>query len=241
MLQKLQGIVLCTLKYSDKSNIVRIYTQQEGQQSFLIPATRSRKSTVSSVLFQPLSLVEFESDIRPKSGLHPIREARIWQPLLSLPYHPFKSGIALFLAEFLHRTLNGEVDNRPLFDYLVHSVLWLDACEDHFANFQLVFLMRLTRFLGMYPNTEDFQEGDCFDLLNACFSSVPPTHGLFLSPDEASKVCSLLRMKYETMHLFAMNRDERNRCLDIICRYYRLHLPDFPELKSINVLKELFT
>ena len=48
-------------------------------------------------------------------------------------------------------------------------------------------------------------------------------------------------MKYETMHLFAMNRDERNRCLDIICRYYRLHLPDFPELKSINVLKELFT
>ena len=47
-------------------------------------------------------------------------------------------------------------------------------------------------------------------------------------------------MNYDTMHLFSMNRMERNRCLDIISQYYRLHLPDFPELKSLPVLQELF-
>ena len=44
----------------------------------------------------------------------------------------------------------------------------------------------------------------------------------------------------ETMHLFAMSRAERNRCLTIINDYYRLHLPNFPLLKSLDVLKELF-
>ena len=48
------------------------------------------------------------------------------------------------------------------------------------------------------------------------------------------------RMNYETMHLFTMNRLERTRCLNIMNEYYRLHLPDFPVLKSLEVLKELF-
>lgn len=38
-----------------------------------------------------------------------------------------------------------------------------------------------------------------------------------------------------------MSRQERNRCLVIMNDYYRLHLPDFPVLKSLDVLKELFS
>mgnify|MGYP007063239286 CR=1 FL=1 len=40
--------------------------------------------------------------------------------------------------------------------------------------------------------------------------------------------------------LYLCNTVERNRCLTIINDYYRLHLPDFPLLKSLDVLKELF-
>ena len=50
-----------------------------------------------------------------------------------------------------------------------------------------------------------------------------------------------MRMNYETMHLLTMSRLERNRCLVIMNDYYRLHLPDFPVLKSLDVLKELFS
>ena len=49
-----------------------------------------------------------------------------------------------------------------------------------------------------------------------------------------------MRMNYETMHLFGMSRAERTRCLTTINDYYSLHLPDFPILKSLEVLKELF-
>ena len=240
MLQKLSGVVLYTVKYNDKSNIVHIYTEQSGKLSFLVPVQRSRKSTVRAVLFQPLSLVEIEADIRPKSGIHPIREAKALYIFHTLPYDPYKSAIAMFLAEFLYRALREEGENAPLFAYLVYSIQWLDVCEGRFANFHLVFLMRLSRFLGLYPNMDNYKEGDYFDLLNACFTTAQPLHGMFVRPQESAHIRQLMRMNYETMHLFAMNRESRNRCLDIINEYYRLHLPDFQELKSLSVLQELF-
>ena len=240
MIEKLEGIVLCSFKYNDKKNIVHIYTRQRGRMSFLIPATRSKKSTVSQVLFQPVSLVEFEAEVKPKSSLHVVKEAKLWCPFRSIPYDPYKSGIALFLAEFLFRALKEETDNAALYAYLIYSVRWLDGCELSFANFHLVFLMRLSRFLGLYPYVESYHPGDYFDLLNAAFSSSQPLHGAFIHPQDAVHIHTLMRMRYDTMHLFALNRMERNRCLDVILHYYRLHLPDFPELKSLPVLKELF-
>lgn len=241
MFQKLTGIVLHTLKYNDASNIVDIYTCEGGRMSFLIKIPRTRKSGVRSVLFQPLALVELEADVRPTSSLHRIREAKSLYPFISLPYHPYKSSIAMFLAEFLYRALKEEAPNEPLFAYLQHSIRWLDGCgERPFANFHLVFLMRLSRFLGLYPNVDDYTSGCCFDMLNACFTPLLPKGGTFLKPDEAARIRLLLRMNYDTMHLFAMSRSERSRCLTVINDYYRLHLPDFPVLKSLEVLKELF-
>ena len=241
MYQKITGIVLHTLKYNDTSNIVDIYTEQNGRASYLVKIPRSRKSGVRSVLFQPLAMLELEVNVRPTSRLYPVREAKSLYPFSSLPYHPFKSTIAMFLAEFLGRALKEEAPNEPLFAYLVHSIRWLDECEGRsFANFHLVFLMRLSRFLGLYPNVDDYTSGCYFDMLNACFTPLLPKSGSFLKPDEAARIRLLLRMNYETMHLFGMSRVERNRCLTVINDYYRLHLPDFPVLKSLDVLKELF-
>lgn len=241
MLQKTVGIVLHALKYNDTSNIVEMYTELSGRASFLVSVPRSRKAAVKSVLFQPLSLIEFEADFRPNATLYRIKEAKSFYPFSSVPYDPFKSAMALFLAEFLYRAIREEAENRPLFAYLQHSIVWLDTCREGYANFHLVFLMRLSRFLGLYPNLDDYHEGDYFDMLNACFTSVrPQLHSSYIQPEESARLIRLMRMNYETMHLFAMSRTERMRCLNIINEYYRLHLPDFPVLKSLAVLQELF-
>lgn len=241
MLQKTQGIVLHVLKYKDTSLIVDIYTEMVGRASFMVGIPRSRKSMVKSVLFQPLALVEIEADFRPNVTIYRVKEAKSVHPFSTLPYDPYKSSIALFLAEFLYRAIREEAENRPLFSYLQHSIIWLDECRSGFANFHLVFLMRLSRFLGLYPNLDNYSGGDYFDLQNACFTSLrPQQHSNYIGPQEASRLTTLMRMNYDTMHLFGMSRDERARCLTILNDYYRLHLPDFPVLKSLDVLRELF-
>lgn len=43
MLQRYQGIVLCSFKYNDTKNIAHIFTRENGRMSFLIPVSRSKK------------------------------------------------------------------------------------------------------------------------------------------------------------------------------------------------------
>ena len=241
MIQKFVGLVLHTLKYNDTSMIVDVFTESLGRGSFIVSVSHSKRSTIKSVLFQPMSLIEFEADVRSRTTLYRIKEVKLIYPFGSIPYDPYKSAVALFLAEFLYRAVGEQGENRPLFAYLKHSVIWLDTCRLGVANFHLVFLMRLSRFLGLYPNLENYQEGSYFDLLNATFTSLrPQSHSFFIEPKESLQMLNLMRMSYRTMNLFGMSRVERNRCLAIINDYYRLHLPEFPPLRSLDVLKELF-
>ncbi|NDV57347.1 DNA repair protein RecO [Bacteroides sp. 519] len=241
MLQKVTGIVLHVLKYNDTSNIADIYTEQFGRASFLVSASRSKKASAKPALFQPLAFIEFEANIRPGANMYRIKEAKSVYPFYNIPYDPYKSTIALFLAEFLYRAVKEESENKPLFSYLQHSITWLDTCEAGFANFHLVFLMRLSRFLGLYPNLDDYTKGDYFDLQNACFTSLKPLiHSHYIKGEEAYRFTQLMRMNYNTMHLFAMTRTDRARCLEIINDYYQLHIPGFGELKSLGVLQALF-
>ena len=37
-----------------------------------------------------------------------------------------------------------------------------------------------------------------------------------------------------------MNRAQRNTILEGLITYYRLHVPEFPELQSVEILREIF-
>ena len=240
MLTKTQAIVLHSLKYGESRLIVDMFTRSQGHLTFIVNIPKSSSSKVKKQFFQPLSLLELEVDIRPKVQLQKLSDVRLLQPFSSIPFEPFKLSISLFIAEFLYYALRSEQCNENLFDYVVNSILWLDGQEDCFANFHLVFLMRLSRFLGFYPNIDDYMSGDYFDLRESMFCQMPPVHRDFLDPQEAEKVQLLMRMDYPTMHLFRMSHHDRNRFLEVVLKYYRLHLPDFPEMKSVVVLQELF-
>lgn len=233
-------IILRTIKYGDSKMIVDTFTRHGGRQTFVVAVPRSGKARVKKQFFQPMMVLSAEYDWRPKMQFQ-----RFTDVVPSFPYHtlytdPFKLSISLFISEVLCHALRGEQQDEALFDYIVGSMQWLDGSGGSVANFHLVFLMRLSLFLGFYPNLDDYNEGDCFDLRAASFSSATPVHRDFLLPAETSKVCLMMRMSLATMHLFRMSRAERNRLVDIIMTYYQIHLPDFPEMKSLSVVRELF-
>lgn len=240
MAEKTRGIVLRALKYDDQSLIVDMFTEQSGVVPFLVRLPRSRKATVRAVQFRPLTLLQLDYDYRQRAVLQRLRDVQIGYVYTSLPYEPVKAGIALFLAEFLYYALRREAANPLLYAYLDHSLQWLDRCNGDMANFHLVFITRLTRFLGFYPNVESYCGGDYFDLQNGCFTALRPCHNACLEPEEAALVPLLIRMRYATMDRFVLNRHHRNRYLEVLNAYYRLHIPDFPDLKSLGVLSQVF-
>ena len=242
MLQRTRGIVLHTFKIKDSQLIAVVFTQQWGRVSYITTIPKSHKAGGKHLLLQPLAEVEIEADMKPRASLFRIKSALPLQPFKSIPYHPFKSSIALFVQEFLYRAVREEGEpSEALYAYLSHSVRWLDLAEQNFANFHLVFLLRISRFLGLQPNIDNYRPGCYFDLLNASFVPVKPSaHAYYVGPVESGHLVNLMRLKFATMHLFKMNRHERQRLLSLINDYYRLHLPDFSELNSLQVLSEVF-
>ena len=238
---KTQAVVLRTVRYGDNSLIVDMLTREQGRVSFLVKVSKSPRGKMRKQYFMPLTIVDVDFDMRMNASLQRLRDIRITHLMNSLAQHPYKLSIGMFLAEFLCHATRDEHDNPTLYDFVAMSLEWLDGVEEAFSNFHLVFMIRLSRFVGFFPNTEDGNEGDYFDMLNACFTTVKPQHGHFLPPDEASKISLLMRLNYKTMHLCAMSRQERNRCTEVILEYYRLHVPGFPPLKSLDVMRELFS
>lgn len=240
MLRKSRCIVLHTLKYNDRNIIAHLLSLSEGEVTMMVPVSRGRHPAVRHTLFQPLAVLEVEWEHRPKASFMKPKSAAPAMPLTSLPYDPYKSTMAFFLAEFLYYAVRNEPDSSQIYDYVERSIEWLDTAPSGFSNFHLVFLLRLTGFLGFSPNLEEAGPGAYFDLRAATFVPAQPPHPDFIQPEAAAAIPTLLRMRYANMHLFRFSGADRSRLLACINTYYRLHLPGFPELKSLEVLKECF-
>ena len=241
MLVKTEAIVLHAIKFGESRLIVDMFTREVGRGSFAVPIPKTSKGRLKKQYFQPMTLLEVECDIRQRDQLQKLKDARLLAAYASIPFSPEKLALSLFTAEFLCHALRAEQQNDPLFVYLYDSMQWLDMIETGFANFHLTFLIRMSRFLGFYPNLDDYVRGCIFDLRTATFSLQVPTHRDFLQPDDAQRIHTLMRMDFPTMHLFRLSRQERNRITEVLLHYYQLHIPQFPELKSLDVLKELWT
>jgi DNA repair protein RecO (recombination protein O) len=240
MLYKTRGIVLHHSPYNDTHNITLIYTEGFGRVSYLTTKSGSRKTKVPHSLFHPLAVLDLEVEHKDLREIQRIKEAKLFVPLFSVLCSPVKSAICIFLAELIYKVVREVHADKALFGFFLQSVQILDLTEKNCANFHLAFLVGFSRFLGLYPDASGYRKGLFFDLRNAAFVSNKPSHINFLNPDESLALSRILRLKYGNMHVFRFSGNERKAIINHILEYYRLHLANFSEIKSIQVLHEVF-
>ncbi|MDD4198014.1 MAG: DNA repair protein RecO [Paludibacter sp.] len=239
MISKTAGIVLRTLKYSDKSSIVTIYTREWGSTSYMVYGPNGKKSTVKSACFLPLSLIEISAAHHPGKEIHQLKEARIQYNLSGIYSNPVKNALTFFIAELLYKTLKQPEPEPHIFNFLQQAILMLEHSGDDIANFHLILMVKLSGYLGFEPNGEE-KNARYFDLMNGVFLSHQPLHRHFMSPEMTSIFASLLRLSFESPGALLLNRDKRNELLDLLIEYYKLHVPEFHGLNSVTVLHEIF-
>ena len=239
MLHKTKGIVFQHLQYSETSIIVKIFTEDFGLQSYIVKGIRSKHSKTKLALFQPLNLLDLIVYHRENKSINFLREVKVAFPYHSIPVDMFKRSILLFLDELLVKAVKEESANKPLFDWLYHSLTWLDLSEKNLLNFHLIFTLQLTRMLGFYPKKTIDNDWIIFDLREGNFSKKTPEHPEYISGSLASKLANLLETTLETPDNIQITTAERRQLLDALLTYYRLHIPSFGEMKSVKVLKEI--
>ena len=236
----LRGIVLRTYNYNDKNAIVKVYTDNRGLLSFLLPQSNSKAAKMRRALFQPLALVEIEAVIMPGRDLFRIKNAHCLDPLISIRSNPIKGAICLFLTEILSRAIIEQEQNAPLFSFIAGSIRYFDRAESGIANFHICFLFNLGVFIGIEPDTENYAKGAYFDMENGVFTNMRPLHQNYLEQAESELLMNLTRINYSNMHLFQFSGAQRTQLLDMILRYYKLHNSSLGEVKSLATLREMF-
>ncbi len=239
MLIKTNGIVLHSLKYTDSSTIVTIYTNQFGRTSYMVHGVNKKKSKFRAAFLQPLSVVELDVYHTPGKDIQNIKDIRVYYPFTGIPFHPVKNSLALFVSEVLFRALKQTEADENLYHFLENSVQVLDCCEEGLANFHLVFLMKLSRYLGFEPNGESAEDKH-FDLMNGIFIKEKPLHTHFLLPEATANFLQIMQSDYLNMQTIKLTRDQRLKLVEILIEYYKLHIPDFHGLNSLPVLHALF-
>ena len=224
-MQKTEAIIIYSFPFREKKFMLELFTREHGRMSF-----------VTNRRMQPLTMVNLVYDEHRKK----IASMDIAYAYTDLPFNPSKLSIGFFVAEFLRYATRNEPTNTALYDYLRQSLEWLDIVEDSYANFHLVLMMRISLFLGLAPDIELYRSTSYFDLREACFTDIAPSHNDFLSREYSAVFVRLMRMSFPTMRLFLLSKEQRNIITNYLVQYYRLHIPGFPEMKSLDVLRELF-
>ncbi len=237
MITTTKAIVLSTIKYADYDIIVKCYTEL-GIKSYLVKRVfKQKKGKLSPAFFQPLTQLEITANYNPNKTLHFIKEANINYPYTTIFTDVAKQTIAVFLSEVLTKALREEEVNIQLFTYLETALIWLDT-HTMSANFHLLFLMNLTKYLGFYPE----KDNNClyFDLEEGKFSSQKLTNH-YISGENLIHFKSLLGTNFDVLHELKFNKKIRQTTLEILVQYFQLHLPGFNKPKSLEVLKMVFS
>jgi DNA repair protein RecO (recombination protein O) len=241
MLEKTRGIVLNQIKYTDSGIVARLYTKKFGRLSCMIRGMRNRKTGKHNILFQPLSILDLEIYYKTSRELQTIKEFSV----AFTPYDIYsdirKSCVAIFLGEILTSALKEESPHEELFDFVEESITYFDNCRQGYANFHLAFLAGLTSFLGFEPGQRHDAEEIYFDMKNGGFVALPPVHGNYSNPGISAILADLFASSYDTVNNIPLSGTRRNEVLEDLVRYYYFHLPGLNRIKSLEVLKEVFS
>jgi DNA repair protein RecO (recombination protein O) len=239
MLYTTRGIVFKYFKYSESSIIAKIFTEEFGLQSYIVKGVRSKRSKTGLALFQALTLVDLMVFHKEGKSINHLKEISVNFAFQSIPLEMEKRAVLFFLDELLYRSIREETPDKELFNWLFNTLSWFDMNSGGSINFHLVFMLQLSRFLGFYPKKIPGKTQLVFDLQEGQFTDVIPQFPQYITGTLVTKLELLFESTFENSHLLDINNNDRRKLIDILITYYRLHLPGFGEMKSLEVLKTI--
>ncbi|WP_276379719.1 DNA repair protein RecO [Flavobacterium sp. H4147] len=237
MLVKTKAIVISSLKFQEKSLIVKCFTLSNGLKSYFVrDAFSSRKANQKIAYFQPFSILEIEAVHKNKGTLENFKEIKSAIPFQSIHTDIVKSTMVMFLSEMLHYSIQEEEKNEQLFLFLETALTWLDH-HDEISNFHLILLLEITKYLGFYPDVSEI-DLPFFEMNEGIFTLFQKAN--VLSEHETNLFKKLLELKFDNDQK-VFHVAERQILLKILIDYYSLHLEGFKKPKSLDILKEVFS
>ncbi|MDT0685396.1 DNA repair protein RecO [Autumnicola psychrophila] len=234
-----EAIVISALKYGEADLIVKAYTLESGLKTYMLRGIlKSKKGKLKASLFQLLTQLDLVASHKNKGTLEYLKEAKVLHTYQTLHTNVIKASMVMFLAEVLKNAIREEEANKPLYEYLTAGLNWLDL-HDSIANFHLLFLLKLTRYLGFQPD-DSSKDFSYFNMLDGVFQEYKRNE-YCIEGENVQILRQLLGINFDSLTNVKLTQVSRTNFLNMLILYYELHIEGFRKPKSLAVLNEIFS
>jgi len=236
MLISTQGIVLQTIKYSDNSLIVKIFTRKSGVASFIIKNAFSKKSKQSVSFFAPLTILELIYNETYTEKLTFLKEVSIAHPFHAILMDIKKNSLLLFYQELLMKLLyHANAPDEGLFDFIKEHLLKLEDIPKLTPDFHIVFLIQLIQQLGYTPELNFSLHTPYFSIEDSNFGTVFLETPYYLSKEASFYLFTLLRDNKYSVPDKKIRMELLNGMILYIMKYHK----QIKEIESVAILSEV--
>jgi len=235
MKYKSRAITLSYLKQGESSIIAKIFTEEKGLQSFIVKGVRAKKSKKKLGLFQPLQLLSINATHLPKNRLQYISEITLEHTQITDGIDMKKNFLFIFVAEVISKVLLETEKDKALFKFIWELKIDLNSSEKINPNFPLMFLIRLSEYLGFSPSKEEIN-GAYFNMELGGFTNNKQQLDYYIEKDNSTYLRELLENK--DINIPYQNR---NQILLHLIQYYKLQHHELKNMTSHLIIESLRT
>lgn len=209
--------------------------------SYIINGVRSPKAKVKAGMLRPMSLLNLVVYYREGREIDRIKELSPAYLYSGLPGNVYKGAVGMLMVEVLNKALHEDNPNLELYQFLEDSFVQLDQLTTGLANFHLIFLLRLSQYMGFNPKPPADEGAYYFDLREGLFLDARPVHPdhLDIKPSGHLRAMALAATGSPGKPP-ALSVSDRKVLLGDLLRYFELHVANFRGIRSHTILEAVF-
>ena len=227
-----EGIFLHRSHYSDSSLITTFFTKQKGLQRFVFRGGKKKAHQM-----YPLSVSELNYFGRNESNLMNLTSAQA-SANYSFQFDPVKSTIAFFIAECIRKCVIDNDFDPVMFEFLKSEIQRLnDAVEC--SLFPIEFMVSFSEVIGLQPLVE--KTGNVFNLDEGTINKGSNQLEQLNRIEEGAHVVLIASLIDGTYQAVAVNRETREKALETMMMYYRIHVPRIERFETYEIVREILS
>jgi len=236
MLFKSRGIIFKSIKYSESSLILDIFTEERGVQSFIISGVRKARSKSQSGIYQTMNIVDLVAYQKENNKISRIKECKLALPYQNINFDVIRSSICMFIIDISRRSIRERAEQKELFQFVYQWLVYLDRTDDPIANMHLHYMLDLAQYLGFEIQNNYGTNYRFFNLKDGAFAEYEDAD-LSINETLSETLYLLLKTNKAERNQLRIAADQRSKLLDQLIKYYQYHVDGFGSLKSLEIFR----
>ena len=236
MLVNRTGIICKTVKYGESSLILDIFSADVGMRSYICGGVRKKNSNKAAML-RVMNLVDIvcydKSSTKP--SLSRIKEVKFSKIYSRIPFDVVRGTVGMFLIEVSRKAIVQTDEADRIYDFVSLRFNELDSEQVVMKDFHIRYLIDLAREIGFEMQNNWSAIDTRFSLREGQFIADSQQHRDKLSID-----LSELLSQYLAGGQPSSTKEQRRQLITKLVDYYRFHVDGFTEVKSLEVLYNLY-